>query len=293
MGYMWLRDPEHKQHRLVVIHYDGGVFAMSDPLQDVELANQTHTMLQQVLKSKYQLDVLMDVLLSNYRKSPENPFPIHDNDCLDVYKYVLKHENISPDHVIRSGDSAGAKMPLANCMRMRDSTPEFLPLGCLQYSPSVDFEEKGGDERTQELICSRTCLMMPSGNPQQTARLRGVGDGHLDLDTGLDRDRRDLLHDVRGGVQVDDTLVDAHLEAVPRVGTLTTRRLARGQTQNLGGETHGARHLQVLVHGATLEVSAHLLQVLHVTARERNANAVDAGLLRLDGLRLVDKGHVG
>ncbi|KAG6612852.1 putative carbohydrate esterase [Phytophthora cinnamomi] len=151
MGYMWLRDPEHKQHRLVVIHYHGGVFAMSDPLQDVELANQTHTMLQQVLKSKYQLDVLMDVLLSNYRKSPENPFPIHDNDCLDVYKYVLKHENISPDHVIRSGDSAGAKISLANCMRMRDSTPELLPLGCLQYSPSVDFEEKGGDERTPDL----------------------------------------------------------------------------------------------------------------------------------------------
>lgn len=52
----------------------------------------------------------------------------------------------------------------------------------------------------------------------------------LDLDTGLDRDRRDLLDDVRGRVQVNDTLVDSHLKAVPRVRTLTTWRLARGKT---------------------------------------------------------------
>ncbi|KAG7401783.1 hypothetical protein PHYBOEH_010246 [Phytophthora boehmeriae] len=152
MDHTWMSDPEKKQHRIVVIHYHGGGFAMSDPLQDVELANQTHTMLQQILKSKYQLDVAVDVLLSNYRKSPENPYPTPDNDCLDMYKYVLKHENIAPDHVLFSGDSAGAKMSLMNCMRMRDSTPDLLPLGCLLYSPSVDFEEKGGDEKTPDCI---------------------------------------------------------------------------------------------------------------------------------------------
>ncbi|TYZ58852.1 hypothetical protein PybrP1_000488 [[Pythium] brassicae (nom. inval.)] len=91
-------------------------------------------------------------------------------------------------------------------------------------------------------------------------RLRRVRDGHLHLDTRLDRDRRDLLHDVRRRVQVDDALVDAHLEAVPRVGTLTTRRLARREAQDLGRETHWARHLQVLVDGAALEVGAHWLQ---------------------------------
>ncbi|RLN93676.1 hypothetical protein BBJ28_00003639 [Nothophytophthora sp. Chile5] len=152
MDHMWLRDPEKKQHRLVVIHYHGGGFAMSDPLQDVELANQTHSMLQQILQRKYQLDVSVDVLLSNYRKSPENPYPTPDNDCFDMYQYVLQHEEVSPDHVIFSGDSAGAKMSLANCMRMRDSTPELLPLGCLLYSPSVDFDETGGDEQTPHCI---------------------------------------------------------------------------------------------------------------------------------------------
>ncbi|RLN86536.1 hypothetical protein BBJ28_00016163 [Nothophytophthora sp. Chile5] len=152
LEHMWMRDSEKKQHRVVVIHFHGGGFAMSHPLQDVELANQTHTMVQEILKEKYQLDVSVDVLLANYRKSPENPYPTPDNDCYEMYQHVLKHENISPNHVVFSGDSAGAKMSLANCMRMRDSTPELLPLGCVLYSPSVDFDEKGGDEKTPYCI---------------------------------------------------------------------------------------------------------------------------------------------
>ncbi|OWY99012.1 Carbohydrate esterase, partial [Phytophthora megakarya] len=147
LEHWWLRDADKKQQRVVVIHFHGGGFAMSHPLQDVELANQTHTMLKQILKDKYQLDVSVDVLLANYRKSPEHPYPAPDDDCLTMYQYVLKHENISSKHVLFSGDSAGAKMSLFNCIRMRDSKSE-LPLGCLLYSPSVDFEEKGGDEKT-------------------------------------------------------------------------------------------------------------------------------------------------
>ncbi|KAF4322190.1 hypothetical protein BBO99_00002086 [Phytophthora kernoviae] len=148
LEHMWFRDPDKKQYRVVVIHFHGGGFAMSHPLQDVELANQTHTMLQQMLKDNYQLDISVDVLLANYRKSPENPYPTPDDDCLKIYQFVLKHENVSPKHIIFSGDSAGAKLSLFNCIRMRDSNPEQLPLCCLLYSPSVDFEEKGGDEKS-------------------------------------------------------------------------------------------------------------------------------------------------
>ncbi|KAK1932582.1 Monoterpene epsilon-lactone hydrolase [Phytophthora citrophthora] len=148
LEHMWLRDADKKQQRVVVIHFHGGGFAMSHPLQDVELANQTHTMLKQILKEKYHVEASVDVLLANYRKSPENPYPTPDDDCLAMYQYVLKSENIAPNHVLFSGDSAGAKMSLFNCMRMRDSNPKLLPLGCILYSPSVDFEEKGGDEKT-------------------------------------------------------------------------------------------------------------------------------------------------
>ena len=41
------------------------------------------------------------------------------------------------------------------------------------------------------------------------------------LYTGLDVDGGDLLDDLGGGVQVDDALVDPHLELVPGLGALT------------------------------------------------------------------------
>ena len=37
----------------------------------------------------------------------------------------------------------------------------------------------------------------------------------------LDVDGGDLLDDLGGGMQVDDALVDSHLELVPCLGTLT------------------------------------------------------------------------
>ena len=55
-----------------------------------------------------------------------------------------------------------------------------------------------------------------------------VGDGDLDLHAGLDADGGDLLDDLGRGVQVDDPLVDAHLEAIPRLGALAARGLPRG-----------------------------------------------------------------
>jgi len=39
-----------------------------------------------------------------------------------------------------------------------------------------------------------------------------VGDGDLNLYAGLDVDGGNLLDDLRGRVQVDDALVDSHLE---------------------------------------------------------------------------------
>jgi hypothetical protein len=46
--------------------------------------------------------------------------------------------------------------------------------------------------------------------------------GNLDLHSGLERDRGDLLDDLGGRSEVDEALVDAHLVAVPSLGTFTT-----------------------------------------------------------------------
>ncbi|KAL4161790.1 hypothetical protein PRNP1_002342 [Phytophthora ramorum] len=103
MEHMWMRDPEKKQHRVVVIHFHGGGYCISDPLQDVELANLEHTKLKQILKEKYQLDVSVDVLLANYRMAPEFLYPTALNDCFDMYKYVLQHESIAPTGYLSIG----------------------------------------------------------------------------------------------------------------------------------------------------------------------------------------------
>ncbi|RLN91121.1 hypothetical protein BBJ28_00015866 [Nothophytophthora sp. Chile5] len=150
MEHQWIRDPERekKAHRLVVIIYHGGGYAVADPLQHVDLANQTHTLLQQILQSEHQLDVSVDVLLANYRKAPEYPYPTPLNDCFDMYQYVLKHENILPSHVLLCGDSAGGEMAITSCMRLREvATPELQPLAAVCYSPLVDFKDRGNDEK--------------------------------------------------------------------------------------------------------------------------------------------------
>lgn len=156
LDHMWLRDncAASTSQRVVVIHFHGGGFVLSHPLQDVELGNQTHTLLRQELRDKYALgNVAVDVLLANYRKAPEHPYPAPFHDCLAIYEHVLATEKIAPNHVLLSGDSAGGWMALAICKELRDAARySDLPLACLLYSPLVDFNDKGEDERTPHCV---------------------------------------------------------------------------------------------------------------------------------------------
>ncbi|KAJ8566301.1 hypothetical protein ON010_g6824 [Phytophthora cinnamomi] len=65
-----------------------------------------------------------------------------------MYKYVLEHESVAPNHVVFSGDSAGGEMCITNCMRLRKESPELQPMAALCYSPLVDFSDSGCDEKT-------------------------------------------------------------------------------------------------------------------------------------------------
>ncbi|GIL90794.1 hypothetical protein Vretifemale_18529, partial [Volvox reticuliferus] len=108
-----------------------------------------------------------------------------------------------------------------------------------------------------------------------------VGDGHLNLHTRLNADRGDLLDHIGGRVQVDETLVDPHLKAVEGVGTLTGGSLARGNAQHLCRHADRALHLKLLFLSTLDQVSADLLQVLHVLRSQGDADAVHLGSLRL------------
>lgn len=62
-----------------------------------------------------------------------------------------------------------------------------------------------------------------------------VSNGDLDLYTRLNADGGDLLDNLRGTVQVDQTLVDPHLETIPGLGAFSTGCLSGGDAQSLKG----------------------------------------------------------
>ena len=58
--------------------------------------------------------------------------------------------------------------------------------------------------------------------------------GNFHLNTGFDADGGDLLDDFRRAVQIDQALVNPHLEAIPGLGSLTAGGLSSGDAQSLG-----------------------------------------------------------
>lgn len=79
------------------------------------------------------------------------------------------------------------------------------------------------------------------------------------------------------GHALDETLVDAHLVAVPGLGALTARGLAGGDLEGLGGQADGALDAQVLALGALDQLGADLLEGLDLAAGQGDADLV--GLL--------------
>jgi len=108
-----------------------------------------------------------------------------------------------------------------------------------------------------------------------------VSNGHLNLDSGFDVDGGDLLDNLGGGVEIDHTLVDPHLELVPGLGSLSAGSLTGGDTQGLGGHPHGALHLEVLLLSSPDELGAHLLEGGHVPGGQGDPDPVDLLLLLL------------
>ena len=80
-------------------------------------------------------------------------------------------------------------------------------------------------------------------------------------------------------MKIDDPLVDPHLEAIPGLGSLSARRLAGRDPQDLGGHPHGTLCLEILVLGALDEVVAHLLQGFDVQRGQGDPDAMDRGFL--------------
>ena len=65
-------------------------------------------------------------------------------------------------------------------------------------------------------------------------------------------------------MEIDHTLVDAHLEAIPGLGTFTARSLPGGDSQSLGWHPDGSLNFEFLVLGSLDEVGADRFEALDV-----------------------------
>ena len=80
-------------------------------------------------------------------------------------------------------------------------------------------------------------------------------------------------------MEIDHTLVDAHLEAIPGLGTFTARSLPGGDSQSLGWHPDGSLNFEFLVLGSLDEVSAHLFQALDVLRSQGDPDTMDGAFL--------------
>lgn len=86
-----------------------------------------------------------------------------------------------------------------------------------------------------------------------------------------------MLDNLRRRVEIDKTLVDLELVAIPCLGTLTTRSLTGSDLQDLGGKADGALDTEVLVLGTVDEVTREFLEVRNIAAGQSNTDFVELG----------------
>ena len=106
-----------------------------------------------------------------------------------------------------------------------------------------------------------------------------LGDDDLDVDSGSDVHVGDIPDLCRGSGEVNDSLVDSHLESIEGVRTLAARTLPDSEPKDLGGQSDGPLSLD-LTHGALgLKASAYLLEIGNIGAGHGDADLVHILLL--------------
>jgi hormone-sensitive lipase len=113
----------------IVLHMHGGGF--------VALSSRS----MQVYTRRWAIELKIPVLSIDYRMPPDHPFPSAPNDCLTVYRFLVKHlheyVNINPKKIIIAGDSAGGNLAFVLVgMIMKEGLP--IPHGLYTAYPACN-----------------------------------------------------------------------------------------------------------------------------------------------------------
>jgi len=81
----------------------------------------------------------------DYRMPPDHPYPAALDDCMGVYRELLREHR--PEHLVIGGSSAGGNLAAALVLRARDEGLP-LPAAAVLSSPEADLTESGDSFHT-------------------------------------------------------------------------------------------------------------------------------------------------
>ncbi|DAZ94600.1 TPA: hypothetical protein N0F65_005363 [Lagenidium giganteum] len=160
LEHLWVTSENNEQRtsdtdRFVVVVYHGGGYGNLCPRTYIDFANRLLSKVHAHLaasKSRDQ-DVVVDVLLSNYRKIPEVRFPMPALDALATFDFLTEELHVPEHRILLVGDSAGAGLCMSVLLRLRDAGRR-LPLTAALVSPYVDYS--GNDDESDWCYCSKS-----------------------------------------------------------------------------------------------------------------------------------------
>jgi hypothetical protein len=93
-------------------------------------------------------------------------------------------------------------------------------------------------------------------------------DNEVDIDGGVDLEGGDVLDHGGWAVDINNSLVDSHLESVPSVGSLTAWGLSGGNSQDFGWDSDWSFSLVSLVLSSNDDLVASPLKWLGFSSLE-------------------------
>jgi monoterpene epsilon-lactone hydrolase len=121
----WITTPGVNTER-VICYLHGGGYVLGSINTHREMASR----LSRAAKAR--------VLILDYRRAPEHPFPAAVDDSIAAYRWLLS-VGVNPARLVIAGESAGGGLTIATLVALRDAG-EPLPAAGICLSPWVDLE---------------------------------------------------------------------------------------------------------------------------------------------------------
>jgi monoterpene epsilon-lactone hydrolase len=160
----WVRASAARTGR-AVLYLHGGAFVMGSPATHRELA------------ARLSAATRAEILVLDYRRAPEHPFPAAVEDAVAAYAWLLDSGYAAPRLAI-GGDSAGGGLVLQALLALRDNGRP-LPAAAFFMSPVTDWVRFDGESYATRVDVD------PMNDPETCRFTAGLYVGDNDPETAL------------------------------------------------------------------------------------------------------------